>query len=54
MIGIKGDEQVWSLSCFEKKTWSWTTNKVDINEVFAQELHKPVIKRFKKKSILKI
>ena len=42
MMGIKEDYQVWSI-IFDKKTGSRTS----INDNIAEELHKPLIKKFK-------
>ena len=43
-MGIKGDYQVWSIS-FDKKTGSRTS----VNDNIAEELHKPLIEKFKKR-----
>ena len=46
-VDIKEYLQVWSVSLFNKKIES----EVSANEQLAEELHKPVIKKFKRKKI---
>ena len=46
MMGIKEDYQVWSIS-FDKKTGSRTS----VNDNIAEELHKPLIKKFKRREV---
>ena len=45
MMNIKEHYQVWSKSFFDKKTESG----VSVNEELAEELHKPVIKKLKRR-----
>ena len=40
-------DQLWSLSLLIKKTGS----EVSVNEELAEELHKPVIKKFKRRKV---
>ena len=47
-VDIKEYLQVWSVSLFDKKIES----EVSANEQLAKELHKPVIKKFKRKKNL--
>ena len=46
-MNIKGDQQVWFMSFFKKKTGLGAS----INKELAQELHKPVIKKIKTKKV---
>ena len=46
MIDIKEHQQVWSISFFDKKARPRT--KSSVNDKLVKELHKPVIKNFKK------
>ena len=55
---IKEDQQVWSIYFFDSKIGleARMTSKmeVNINEALVQESYKPVIKKFKRKSVCKI
>ena len=44
-MDIKDHWQVWSINFFDEKTGSG----VRVNEELAEDLHKPVIKKFKRK-----
>ena len=48
-MDIKGNYQVWSISFFDKKT-GWGAS---VNEELAQDLHKPVNKKSKRKKVYK-
>ena len=47
MMVTKEHQQEWSLSAFDKKTESG----VSVSEQLAEELHKPVIKKFKRRKV---
>ena len=47
MTDIKEHWQVWSISFFDKKIGSG----MSVNEQVVKELHKPVIKNFKRKKV---
>ena len=46
-MAIKQDQQVWSVSFFDKKTGL----RANVNGELAQELHRPVIEKFKRRKI---
>ena len=45
-MDIKEDWRVWCISVLKKKPGSGV--RANVNEVLAQELHKPAIKKFKR------
>ena len=47
MMDTKEHQQVWSISFFNKKTGSG----VSVNEQLREELHKPIIKKFKTRKV---
>ena len=47
MMDIKEHQQVWSLSFFDKKKGSG----ISANEQLAEELHKPVTQKFKRRKV---
>ena len=53
MMDIKEHQQVWSVSFFDKKTGSaaiaTSKARVSVNELLVEELHKPVIEKFKRR-----
>ena len=49
-MGVKEDYQVWSIRCLTRKSISNNKQK-NINKVLVQELHKPVIKKSKRRKV---
>ena len=49
-MDIKENWQVWSISFLKKKTKK-TGSGISVNEQLAEELHKPVIKKFKRRKV---
>ena len=51
MIDIKEDYLLWFIICFDKKTAGRGINSMTQNEQVAEELHKPIIRKFKKRKV---
>ena len=53
-MDIKEGQEVWCISFFGENVFGFRATKkvgADVNEVLAQELHKPVIKKFKRREV---
>ena len=55
MIDVKKYQQLWSISCLIRKLDQGRERQVkngsNVNRVLAQELNKPVMKRFKRRKV---
>ena len=51
-MGVKEDYQVWSIRCLTRKSIRNNKHGIsNLNKVLVQELHKPVIKKSKRRKV---